>query len=404
MKLTDVAIRRLMPKDKPYKVSDGQGLFLLVTATGSRWWRLKYRWAGKEKLLSLGIYPHVSLAVARTRRDEARALLAVGTDPSIARQSAKESDEARIRDTFHAIAEEWLGMKAKEWVPAHGQRNRRRLEIHIFPWLGKSPIRDLTAADFLPHLKRIEHTGAIETAHRVLNLCSQIMRYAVATDRRRDDPTRNLAGALPAAPTRHFAAVTDPQRLGPLLLVMDGYRGSLVVRAALKLAPLLFVRPGELRSARWADISFDTSSWTFTSTKLGVPMIVPLATQAIATLRELHALTGRFEYVFPNARSRKRPMSEVAVLAALRSLGIGKEEMCGHGFRATARTILDEVLNVRPDIIEQQLSHVVKGPLGRAYTRTEFLPARRDMMQSWADYLDSLKADAQINSSNVKRV
>jgi integrase len=243
----------------------------------------------------------------------------------------------------------------------------------------------------------------VETAHRVLNICSQVMRYAIASGRIANDPTSSLRDALATPKVRHFAAVTDPKRLGELLTMMDGYAGTLQVRAALRLAPLLFVRPGELRKARWADISFEKAEWAFTSTKMNIPLIVPLATQAIAALKELHPLTGSGVYVFPSARSITRPMSNVAVLAALRRLGIGKEEMCGHGFRASARTIMDEILGIRPEIIEHQLSHTVRDPLGRAYTRTQFLPERRAMMQQWADYLDQIK-DQQSNKSTKSNI
>lgn len=398
MKLTDIGIRKAKPTPKPYKLADGRGLYLLVNPTGSRWWRFKYRWEGREKLLALGTYPEISLATARSLLEEARALIAAGTDPADARKAAKAANPANSTNTFEAVAREWLELKAREWVPEHAVRNQRRLELHIFPWLGRRALADLTAADFLPHLRRVEQSGAIETAHRVLNLCSQVMRYGIATARISADPTAHLVGALPAAPVRHLAAVTDPKRLGELLTLMDSYTGTLPVRCALRLAPLVFVRPGELRKARWADIDFDSATWSFTSTKKGVPLVVPLATQAIDILREIEPLTGTGEYVFPSARSRRRPMSNVAVLAALRRLGVEAEEMCGHGFRATARTIMDEVLHIRPDIIEHQLTHVVRGPLGRAYTRTEFLPERRHMMQRWADYLGALKAGAKVLS------
>ncbi|MBM4226666.1 MAG: DUF4102 domain-containing protein, partial [Gammaproteobacteria bacterium] len=373
MQLSDVAIRKAKPREKPYKLSDGRGLYLLVYPNGRRGWRLKFRWLGKEQLLSLGPYPDVSLSTAREKCDESRRLLAQGINPSDARRSAKLASALNAASTFEAIAREWFQTNLTKWVPDHANRTLRRLERHVFPWLGKRPIVELTAADFLPHLRRVEQTGALETTHRVLNLCSQVMRYGVATARLTHDPTVSLRGALATPTVRHFSTVTDPSRLGELLAMMDGYGGTLTVRCALRLAPLVFVRPGELRKARWQDINLDNAEWTFTSPKKGVPLVVPLATQAIAIFRELQPLTANSEYVFPSARSHQRPMSNMAVLAALRRLGVGKDELCGHGFRASARTIMDEVLGLRPDLIEHQLTHVVRGPLGRAYTRTQFL-------------------------------
>jgi len=403
MKLTDVAIRKAKPSEKPTKLSDGRGLYLLINPNGSRWWRFKYRRLGKEQLLSFGVYPDVTLATARERREEARKLIAEGSDPSVARRTSKAADARNAANTFEVVAREWHSLKATEWTPDHAVRNLRRLELHMFPWIGKHPLGALTAADFLPHLRRVEQSGAKETAHRVLNLCGQVMRYGIATSRIAHDPTQNLTGALSTPVVRHLPAVTNPKRLGEILLLMDGYAGTLPVRSALRLAPLVFVRPGELRKARWGDINFNASEWAFTSTKKGIPLVVPLSAQAITILRELQPLTGAGEFVFPCARSRVRPMSNVAVLAALRRLGIPSEEMCGHGFRATARTIMDEVLNIRPDIIEHQLTHVVRGPLGRAYTRTEFLPERREMMQKWADFLDGLKTGSNVSSLNAAR-
>ncbi|MCG3770132.1 MAG: Prophage integrase IntA [Nitrosomonadaceae bacterium] len=391
MPLTDTALRNAKGSPKPYKLFDGRGLYVLVNPTGTKWWRFKYRWQGKEKLLSLGTYPEGSLANARERREAARRLIAAGTNPSDARRSSKAEGVTKAAITFERVAREWHTRKLSTWVHDHANRTLRRLELHIFPWLGDKPLTELTAADFLPHLRRVEQTGAVETAHRVLNICSQVMRYGVATGRLLIDPTRDLTGALAPAKIKHRAAVTDPKELGALLRAMDSFNGTFPVRSALLLAPLLFVRPGELRHARWADVDLPNAQWSFLSTKKKVQLIVPLATQVVAILTELKPLTGQSEYVFPSARTAQRPMSNAAVLAALRRIGFGKEEMTGHGFRATARTIMEEVLQIRPDIIEHQLTHVVRGPLGRAYTRTKFLPERREMMQQWADYLEALR-------------
>lgn len=390
MALTDLAIRKAKAKDKAYKLFDERGLFLLVNPNGSKWWRIKYRWAKKEKMLSLGTYPEVPLNEARSARDNLRRQIANGIDPSVIRRRTKLTNELKESNTFKVVALEWFEQNRKTWVEDHANRIIRRLEKDIFPWLGTTPVSEITAADFLPQLRRIELRGAIETAHRALNNCSQIMRFATATGRAERDVTRDLVGALRTAPVKHLAAITDPKRFGELIRITHGYEGSFIVQCALKLAPLFFVRPGELRTAKWADIDLENATWSFTSKKRKVPLIVPLSSQAIKILRELHPLTCTSEFVFPNARSYKRPMSNVAINAALRRLGISKEEMCGHGFRASARTMLQEQLNVRPDIIEHQLTHVVRGPLGRAYARTEFLEERREMMQLWANYIESL--------------
>ena len=272
-----------------------------------------------------------------------------------------------------------------------------RLERDIFPWMGSRPVAAITAPELLAVVRRIEQRGALESAHRTLRICGQVFRYAVATGRAQRDPTGDLRGALPPVKGGHFAAITEPKQVGPLLRVLDGYQGTLIVRCALRLAPLVFARPGELRHARWSDIDLETAEWRYTVTKTSIPHIVPLSRQAVAILRELYPLTGQGRYVFPSARTPRgdRPMSDNAILAALRRMGIGKEEMTGHGFRAMARTILDEVLGFRPDFIEHQLAHAVRDPNGRAYNRTAYLPERKKMMQMWADYLDQLKADLE---------
>lgn len=396
MPLTDRAIRNLQPKEKPFKVFDERGLFIIVMPTGGKWWRLKYRFNGKDKQLSLGVYPDVSLKTARKRRDEARERVAEDIDPSAHRKAQKSVRADRAANSFEIVAREWFEKYSPSWAANHGPRIIRRLERDIFPYMGARPIAEIKAQDLLAVIRRIESRGVLETAHRALATCGQIFRYSVATGRAERDPSPDLRGALTPVKGEHFAAVTDPKKVGELLRALDAYEGSLVVQCALKLAPLVFVRPGELRAAQWADIDLDAAEWRYTVSKTGTEHIVPLAKQAVAILQEIRGLTGNGQYVFPSGRSRKRPMSDNAILAAMRRMGISKEEMSGHGFRAMARTIMDEVLGIRTDLIEHQLAHAVRDPNGRAYNRTAHLPERRKMMQQWADYLDKLRSGAEI--------
>lgn len=396
MPLTDTAIRNAKPAAKPAKLFDERGLFLIVTPAGGKWWRFRYKFDSKEKLLSLGVYPDVGLKDARERRDAARKLLADGIDPGENRKAQKATKQDRAANSFEVIAREWYAKHSPNWAEHHGDRIIRRFERDIFPWIGGRPIADVTAPELLAAMRRIENRGALETAHRALGNCGQVFRYAIATGRAMRDPSGDLRGALPPVKGEHFAAVTEPKHAAELLRTLDGYQGTLTVACALRLAPLVFVRPGELRNAEWADVDFGAAEWRYHVTKTDSDHIVPLATQAVAILRELHALTGAGRYVFPGARSNGRPMSDNAILAAMRRMSIGKDEMSGHGFRAMARTILDEVLGVRPDLIEHQLAHAVKDPNGRAYNRTAHLVERRKMMQQWADYLDKLKAGAEV--------
>jgi integrase len=393
MPLTDIAIRRAKTDNKPRKMFDRRGLYLEVAPRGGKWWRFKYRFGGKEKRLSLGVYPDVSLKEARHRCEDARRLLAREIDPSEHRQATKAARVQRATNSFEAVAREWFTKHAPNWAESHSSRIINRLERDVFPWVGGKPVASITAPQLLAVVHRIEQRGALETAHRALRNCGQIFRYATATGRAKHDPCGVLRGALPPVKGGHFAAVTDPKQVGPLLKVLDGYNGSLIVRCALCLTPLVFVRPGELRQAEWKDINLAAAEWRFTVTKTDTSHLVPLSRQAVEILRELQPLTGRGRYVFPSGRTPNgdRPMSENAVLAALRRLGIGKDEMSGHGFRAMARTLLDEELGFRPDFIEHQLAHVVRDPNGRAYNRTTHLPERRKMMQAWADYLDQLR-------------
>ncbi|MCU1223610.1 MAG: integrase [Edaphobacter sp.] len=384
MPLSDLRVKTVKPAAaKRIKLFDERGLYLEVSPTGGKWWRLKYVYGGKERRLSLGVYPDVGLKDARERRDAARKLLADGIDPG---QHRKE----KAANNFEAVAREWFAKFTTGWAPGHQLRALRRFEREVFPLVGNRAIADIKPPEVLGVIRRIETRGAIDTAHRVLGACSQVFRYGVATGRCESDPSRDLRGALPPKNGSHFAATTEPAALAGILRAMDGYEGTLTVSCALRLAPLLFVRPGELRHAEWKDVDLDGAEWRYMVTKTKTPHIVPLSTQAVAILRELHPLTGGGRYVFPGARSAARPMSDNTILAAMRRMGIGKEEMTGHGFRAVARTILDEVLHIRPDFIEHQLAHAVRDPNGRAYIRTAHLAERRAMMQKWADYLDGL--------------
>jgi integrase len=382
---------------KPYKMFDGGGLYLLVNIDGSKYWRLKYHFQGKEPApMAFGVYPDVTLKDAREKRDTARRLLANGTDPGANKKAQKAASAEASANSFEVVSREWINKQSAKWTSGYGLKILSRLERDIFPWLGKCPVSELTAPDLLSAIRRIEKRGAIEAAHRTLGECGQVMRYAIATGRAVRDIAADLRGALPPVKQTHLAAVTDPKKVAELLRTLDAYQGTLVVTCAIRLAPFVFVRPGELRKAEWADIDLDAAEWRYHVTKTDTDHIVPLASQAVAILQELHPLTGNGRYVFPSARTTDRPMSDNAILAAMRRMGIGKEEMSGHGFRAMARTILDEVLGVRVDFIEHQLAHAVKDPNRRAYNRTAHLPERRKMMQLWADYLVQLKAGATI--------
>jgi integrase len=334
----------------------------------------------------------VSLSNARERRDKERRLLADHVDPSQNRKLEKTTQANRDANSFEEVAREWFGKFSPSWAPAHAKRKIRLFERDIFPWIGQRPIAEITAPELLSVLNRIEKRGVSETERRAFVSCGQVFRFAVASGRAERDPSSDLRGALPPVKPEHFPAVTEPESLGSILRVFDGYEGTLTVRCALRLMPLVFVRPGELRKAEWAHIDLDAAEWRYLVTKTQTEHIVPLSRQALTILRELYPLTGHGRFVFPSARGNTRPMSDNAILAAMRTVGIAKDVTTGHGFRATARTILDEVLHIRPDFIEHQLAHAVKDPNGRAYNRTAFLPERREMMQTWADFLDQLKS------------
>jgi integrase len=397
MPLNDLKVRTSKAKNKPYKLYDTDGLYLLVTEKGYKWWRFSYRFGGKEKLLSLGTYPEITLADARRRRDDERKRVAHGIDPGALRKAQKRADTTET-ETFEVIALEWHEEFKPTWTEGHAKTIMDRMERDMFPWIGSQPINEIKAPELLSVLRRVEARGALESAHRVRTIAGHIFRYAAVTGRVERDPSSDLRGALPQPGEKNYAAITDPKEVGPLLRAIDGYSGHFVVRCALRLAPILFVRPGELRQAEWIEMDLDEAAWNIPAHKMKMKRahIVPLPEQAIEILTELKQLTGVSKYVLPSVRSFARPMSENTINAALRRLGYDKDTMTGHGFRAMARTILDEVLYVRPDYIEHQLAHAVKDSNGRAYNRTAHLVERRKMMQLWADYLDGLKAGAVV--------
>ncbi len=396
--LTAVKIKNAKGKDKPYKLTDGQGLFLLVNPSGSKLWRFKYRFGGKEKLISLGTFPEISLAEARERRDAARKQVANDMNPVEIRKAEKAALVAATENAFEAVAREWHEKFSASWAPSHAETTLQRMERDVFPVIGERPIADIKPPELLAMLRRIESRGALESAHRVRTICGQVFRYAVATGRAERDPAADLKGALPPYKQGHHAALTEPKDVAPLLRAIDVYPGSFVVKCALQLAALFFVRPGELRNAEWSEFDLDTGIWAIPAEKMKMkqPHIVPLSRQAVDILKYLRQYTGRSRYVFPSSWSSQRPMSENTILLALRRMGFEKKEMTGHGFRAMARTILDEVLHVRPEYIEHQLAHAVRDPNGRAYNRTTHLEERKKMMQLWSDYLDGLKAGATV--------
>ncbi len=395
MALTDTEIRNARPKDKPYKLTDGQGLYLLVTPKGSKLWRLKYRIGGIEKTLSLGKYPQVSLKETRNKAFEAKQGLSSGIDPSQTKKAQKASDSGV--DTFETISREWFGKFSAGWAPDHAERVIRLLERDVFPWLGGKIIKKITAPELLAVLRRIEARGAVDTAHRARQTAGAVFRYAVATGRAERDPSGDLRGAIPPARGGHMAAITDPKRLGGLLRAIDAYEGGLIVRCALRLAPLVFVRPGELRRMEWAEVSVERGEWVIPGEKMKMrePHVVPLSNQALEILEEIRPFTGAGRYVFPSPTSSNRPLSDMALLTALRRMGITKEEMTIHGFRAAASSLLN-AQGWPSDVIERQLAHAERNKVRAAYNRHDYLPERRKMMQAWADYLDGLKAGVEV--------
>ncbi|MGY1458178.1 tyrosine-type recombinase/integrase [Luteimonas sp. A534] len=388
--LTLSAIKTAKPQPKPYRLPDFGGLFLLVQPSGSKIWRWRYQRPGskKENMLSFGPYPTVSLQDAREAREDASRLLIRGIDPGLKKKVEKMATAQKAASTFGAIAEEYFAKRDREREDDPFKRERNRFDNYLKPELGTVPIADVTAPMLLAALRKPEAAGKLETARRLRAMAGRIFRYAIATGRATSDPSAHLIGALTAPTPTNFAAATDPAELPDLLRTLWSYAGTPIVSAALKLTPLVFVRHGELRAARWADIDLDAGEWRYTVGKTGTPHIVPLATQAVDILTGLKEITGRGEYVFPNARGGGRHMSQVATLSAMRRMELPAELVTNHGWRATARTLLDEVLGFAPHVVEHQLAHSVKDPLGRAYNRTAHLPERKVMMQAWADYLD----------------
>ncbi|MBW8366791.1 MAG: integrase arm-type DNA-binding domain-containing protein [Arenimonas sp.] len=394
--LTDTKLRALKPRESIYRVADANGLAIEVRPSGAKLWRYRYRYAGKASMASLGEYPAVSLSEARSQRDRMRALLRGGANPVQVVRAERTAMLEEAGNTFAFVAKELLAKRTSEGLsPGSARRELRQIEKDLAS-IGSRPVGDITAKELLAALRKLEKRGIKETAHRARSLAGRVFRYAIATGRAANNPAVDLTGALEQPQSRHFASITDPAKIGDLMRALHGYSGSAVTQAALKLAPLVFVRPGELRKAQWADIDLEGAEWRFTASKTGTPHIVPLSVQAVDVLTELYPLTGRREYVFPSVRGASRPMSENTVNAALRNLGFDREMITGHGFRAMARTILDEVLGFRPDFIEHQLAHAVRDPMGRAYNRTAHMPERKKMMQAWADYLDSLRTGGNV--------
>jgi integrase len=405
MSLSDTEIRKAKPQAKPVRMFDGKGLYLEVSPAGGKLWRMKYRHDNKEKRLSLGVYPEVSLKVARDKGFTARQQLAEGIDPGIVRKAEKQAQGGG--DSFEAIAREWVENFASSRTEGYNRQIIQRLEKDIFPWMGKRPISEIKAPELLAVLRRIESRGALESAHRQKQTCGLVFRYAVATGRMDRDPSGDLKGALPNRKERHHASITEPRRVGELLRAIDGYEGQFVTKCALRMMPLVFVRTGELRMAQWPEFDLDAAEWRIPAErmKMRVQHIVPLSQEVVQILRELEPLTNRGiygkpdapRYAFPGGHSREKPMSNNAILAALRRMGYSKDEMTGHGFRSMASTLLHEQ-GWNHQAIERQLAHAERNAVSAAYNYAEHLPERRRMMQAWAQYLDSLKANLNVVS------
>ena len=391
MPLTDTAIRNAKPKEKQYKLADTNGLYLLVNRAG-KYFRMNYRFGGKRKTASFGVYPKVKLKDARQKCNDAQALLKQGIDPMQYKKEVKLRGKEQAKNSFESIALEWFTKNKHTWTEGHSRTILSRIEQNIFPWLGGKPIIDITPSDLLLALRRIEDRGAVETAHRVKQICGQIFRYAIATGRADRDISADLKGALMPVKTKHLSAITDPEKVGELLRAIDDYSGQFITKCALKLAPLVFLRPKELRHAEWSEVDLESYEWKIPPEKMKMtrPHIVPLSFQSVDILKEIQPLTGNERYVFPSVRSTARPMSENTVLAALRRMGFTKEEMCGHGFRAMASTLLHEN-GWASHLVELQLAHAEKNSVKAAYNHAEHLDDRRKMMQWWADHLDVLR-------------
>jgi integrase len=395
MPLTQALAVKTTAREKTYRLFDSLGLYLEIAPSGGKWWRIKYHFQRREKRLSLGVFPAVSLQTARLRCIELRAQIAAGIDPSALRKASKEHRNA-VNETFEAIAREWHANFSRSWADSHGDRNLRRLESYAFPWLGTVPIRKVTAVDLLSCIRRLEHQNTHETARRVLQICGQVFRYAIMTGRAETDVALPLRGALAGRNRKHLASIRSPREFGALLREIDVYDGTLVSKCALRLAPLVFVRPGELRNAQWSEIDFLQAEWHIPAhrMKARLPHIVPLSSQALSLLQDLKPLTGRGTYVFPSERTPTRPMSNNTLNAALRRLGYGRDDMTAHGFRSTASTLLNE-LGWTADAIERQLAHGDRNGIRSVYNYAQYLPERRLMMQAWADYLDHLRGEVR---------
>ncbi len=392
MSLTDRAILNLRKSDKRQKVFDGGGLYVHVFTNGKKYWRMSYRFDGKPKTLSFGEYPLVGLKMAREKRDEAKELLLRGIDPAAKNREEKEAKEEAAYNTFENVARRWHDEHAPGWTPKNAQVILRRLERDIFPHVGAKPIKEVKASELLTTVRLIANRGALDYAHRALQYCGQIFRYAIANDLAEHNVVADLQGALPTARVKHHATITDPKKIGPLLRAIDAYDGYFPVACALKLAPLTFVRPGELRGAAWEEFDLDKLEWRIPAERMKMEEqhIVPLSHQAVTILKELHKYTGQGRLLFPGIRTPERPISDMTVNAALRRIGYAKEEITGHGFRSMASTLLNE-LGWNGDAIERQLAHGERNQVRASYNFAEFLPERRKMMQAWADYLDELK-------------
>src|SRR5450759_327845 len=396
MALTAIEVRKTRATDRPQKLADGGGLYLLVQPNGAKYWRLDYRFAGKRKTLAVGVYPDVSLSGARERREAARKVLANGADPNAVKKAQKAAVMSLAANSFEIVAREWLSKFSKNWKESHTRTISVRLVNDVFPWLGARPIGEINAPELLAVLRRIESRGALDAAHRVSAICGQVFRYAIATGRAQRDPSADLKGALPAHRGKHLAAITEPVKIGKLMRDIEGYRGSFTVKCAFRLAPLVFVRPVELSRAEWAEIDLDKAEWRIPADKMKMKAlhIVPLPTQAVAILRELYPLAGTGKCLFPNVRTSTLPMAGNTILAAIRSMGYTSTEMTAHGFRHMASTLLNEQ-GFNADAIERQLAHKASG-VRATYNAAEYLPERRRIMQHWADYLDGLAKGAEV--------
>jgi integrase len=392
MPLTVLQVEKAKAAEKDYKLSDERGMYLLVSKAGGKLWRLKYRVDGREKVLCIGSYPDLSLKEARELRDTARNQLANGIDPSADKKARKASSAQSNADSFEHLAKEWFATRMKDMSDTHKTRTLSMLNSYLLPYIGSKSVKEITAPMLLEVLRKIEAKGIVETARRAKQVASQVFRYAVITGRAQHDPAADLKGALQVPKKKHFAAITEPKQVGLLMVSIDSYHGSFVVQAALKCSALWFCRPGELRALEWANVNWDDKRLEFIAEKTLQQHIIPLSTQSLELLKSLQMITGQGRYIFPSSRGFSRPISENTIRVALRTMGFGNDDMTAHGFRAMARTLLDEVLNYRIEWIEQQLAHTVKDANGRAYNRTKHLAQRFEMMQRWADYLDELKA------------